>query len=169
MENRSAGIIATLIAVLLCGCPGLVGVCAGLMAALLSFVPGAEVDIFGSNDPRAALTAGVIMFVVGLIFVAIPIAVWLYVRRTQPAAIATVPGQAVSPPPPAEPVEPAARAEAFRPTEAPAPRPKPEPETGEPGAQVFPREVPPEERREPEEKPGPEGDEPSDEEIPPAI
>lgn len=171
MDNRSAGIVATLIAVVLCGCPGLFGVCLGIFVAALSFVPGADIDIFGSSDPAAALTAGVIMFVFGLVFVAIPIAVWLYVRRNQPAAVATVPGQAAPPPPvpsrPVEPVEPAAPSEAFQPAEAQAPRPEPESETRSTGAQVFPLEAPPE-QQDREEEPR-EEDSASDEGIPPAI
>ena len=48
MERRTIGIIGTIIAVMLCGLPGLFFLCWGSIAALVSFVPGSEIDIFGS-------------------------------------------------------------------------------------------------------------------------
>lgn len=85
MEKRNTGIIVTLVAVLLCGLPGLVGVCAGALAAAISFVPGAEIDVFGSGDPQSAFTFGAITLCVGLLFVLIPVVVGYFaLRRPQP-------------------------------------------------------------------------------------
>ena len=54
MDKRTTGIIATIAAVLLCGLSGLFSVCIGFMIALVGFIPGAEIDMFGSSDPQSA-------------------------------------------------------------------------------------------------------------------
>ena len=86
MENRTAGIIATIATVLLCGCPGLAAACIGALSALVSFVPDAEIDMFGSSDPKAALGYGIGFLCVGLIFVVIPIVVGIVTLRKKNAA-----------------------------------------------------------------------------------
>ena len=78
MDKRQTGIIATLVTVLLCGCPGLISLCMGAMFALISFVPNADIDVFGSQDPKSALTFGVGALCLGIVLVAIP-AVLAYV------------------------------------------------------------------------------------------
>ena len=47
--NRKTGLIATIVTAVLCGCPGLCSFCMGFMFAGISFVPGAEIDVFGST------------------------------------------------------------------------------------------------------------------------
>jgi hypothetical protein len=72
MEKRTTGIILTVVTVLLCGCPGLASFCGGAMFAIASFIPGADIDVFGSSDPRSALMYGIGGLCVGIIFIAIP-------------------------------------------------------------------------------------------------
>jgi len=50
--------IATLLSVLFCICPGLFSLLFGGLFTLAAFDPGAEIDVFGSSDPQAALTFG---------------------------------------------------------------------------------------------------------------
>jgi hypothetical protein len=66
MDKKTTGIIVTVVSVLLCGCPGLGGVCFGAVMALAGLVPGAEIDVFGSSDPQSALVTGVVAFCVGI-------------------------------------------------------------------------------------------------------
>jgi len=108
MDKRTAGIIATVATALLCGCPGLFGICWGAIAIPVSFVPGANIDIGGSNNPQAAFTAGIVGLCLGLIFIAIPIAVGYFTLRNQPAASTVISAPSVEPsaPPPARPEDP---------------------------------------------------------------
>ena len=81
MDRRTTGIIATVVAVLLCGCPGLIVLCFGATFALTGSTPGASTDVFGSNDPEAALAAGFVALCLGLIMVAIPVVVGFLTLR----------------------------------------------------------------------------------------
>ena len=89
MDKRTTGIIATLITVVICGCPGLISLCMGAMFALISFIPNAKIDIFGSHEPSAALTFGVVTLIIGIVFLAIP-AILAFVtlrgKKTSPPA-----------------------------------------------------------------------------------
>lgn len=88
MDKRTTGIIATVAAVLLCGCPGLFSLCWGVLAAYVSFVPGSNIDIGGSNDPQSAFIAGLAALCVGVLFVAIPVVVgFLTLRRRGPEVV----------------------------------------------------------------------------------
>jgi predicted benzoate:H+ symporter BenE len=90
MKNRNTAMIITGITALCCGCPGLFSVCWGALAAAISFVPGAEIDMFGSSDPQAALFTGIGSLCFGIIFVAIPIIVGFVTLRKKPEdALAT--------------------------------------------------------------------------------
>ena len=100
MEKKTTGIIATVATALLCGCPGLFGLCFGAISAIASFVPGSEIDVFGSNDPQSALTMGLVTLCVGIIFVAIPIVVGFVTLRKKPEETATVPTMPEEPLPP---------------------------------------------------------------------
>ncbi|HSO26775.1 MAG TPA: hypothetical protein VLS48_01805 [Anaerolineales bacterium] len=104
MENRTAGIIATVVAVLLCGCPGLFALCMGAIMVPVSFTPGAEIDMFGSNDPQAALSTGLVLLCLGLLFIAIPVVVGFLTLRNRPAASAVIPAAPAPPPPPGAPI-----------------------------------------------------------------
>ena len=99
MDKRTVGIIATLAAVLLCGCPGLLAVFMGAIFAAVSFVPDAKIDIGGSNDPKAALAFGIGALCLGVIFVITPIFVGFLTLRTKPAAVTTPISNEPLPPP----------------------------------------------------------------------
>ena len=101
MDKRTTGIIATVAAALLCGCPGLASLCFGAMFAVVSQIPGAEIDMFGSNSPADALTYGIAGVCVGIVFIIIPIVVGFLMLRKNPDAVPA------PPPPPDEPVPPA--------------------------------------------------------------
>lgn len=82
MDKRTIAILVTVAGLLLCGCPGALSLFAGLLFALISFIPGAEIDVFGSSEPQAALTFGIGAIVVGLIMVAVAAgAIFLVWRR----------------------------------------------------------------------------------------
>ncbi len=87
MKNKNTNLIATIVAVVLCGCPGLFGLCFGAVSLLASFAPGAEIDVFGSSDPRAATTMGLAALCLSIIFLAIPIIVWFVTRRKEAATV----------------------------------------------------------------------------------
>ncbi len=84
MDKKTTGIIATIAATLLCGCPGLFSLCGGALFAIVSRFPGADIDVFGSTDPSSALMWGLGGFCVGIIFIAIPIAVGFFTLREKP-------------------------------------------------------------------------------------
>jgi hypothetical protein len=85
MDKKTGGIIGLVAAILLCGLPGLCGLCLGPLFVLISFVPESDIDIFGSADPKSALIAGIVILVVAVIFVVIPGLVWYYAVREKPA------------------------------------------------------------------------------------
>jgi hypothetical protein len=66
---------------MLCGLPGLCGLCLGPLFVLVSFIPDSEIDVFGSSDPGSALIAGIVILVVSVIFVVIPGLVWYFAVR----------------------------------------------------------------------------------------
>lgn len=88
MNNRNTSLIATIAATVLCGCPGLFGLCFGLTSLFASFVPGAQIDVFGSNDPQAATTMGLVTLCLSVIFIGIPIVVWFVTRPKRTSGLA---------------------------------------------------------------------------------
>ena len=87
MDKKTTGIIATVATGLLCGCPGLLSLCMGAMYAVVSQVPDAQIDMFGSSNPADALTFGIGGICLGIVLVAIPIVVGvLMLRKKQEAA-----------------------------------------------------------------------------------
>lgn len=83
--DRNTGIIATVVSAVLCGCPGLFSCFWGFLASVVSFIPNADIDIGGSSDPTSALWAGLVAICLGLVFIAIPVAVWFFTVRGKPA------------------------------------------------------------------------------------
>lgn len=81
MENKTPGIIATIATALLCGCPGLFLLCSGAITSVVSFIPGADIDILGSTEPRSALLTGLGALFLGGLFVAIPVVVGIVTLR----------------------------------------------------------------------------------------
>lgn len=86
MNDRNRGMIALVAAVLLCGCPGLLAMCWGGMAAVISFIPGADINIGGSGDPAAALSSGLGALCLGILLLAIPVAVGFFALRRKPGS-----------------------------------------------------------------------------------
>ena len=101
VKKKTGAIIATIATAVLCGCPGLAGACWGGLSAIISFIPGANIDIGGSSDPNTALMWGIGALCGGLIFVAIPVVVGIVTlkKKKEPA---------VTELPPSEPLPPAA-------------------------------------------------------------
>jgi len=81
MNNKNTNLIATLIATVLCGCPGLLSLCFGALFVVVSMAPGAQIDVFGSSDPRSATTMGLAALCLSAIFIAIPVVTWFVTRR----------------------------------------------------------------------------------------
>jgi len=81
MDKKTSGLIATIATALLCGCPGLFGLCMGAMFAIVGAIPGSDIDVFGSSDPSAAIGTGIAMLCLGVVFVAIPIVVGVVTLR----------------------------------------------------------------------------------------
>jgi len=105
VDKKSTGIIVTVITALLCGCPGLLSMCFGLVFAVVSRIPGAEIDVFGSSDPQSALSTGIGALCLGIVFVAIPIVVGIITLRKKPEAGTVAPQAPVEPVKPVEPIE----------------------------------------------------------------
>jgi len=105
MDRKNTGMIATIATALLCGCPGLFGLCLGGTSVLASMIPGAEIDVFGRNDPAAGVTMGVVFLCLSVIFIAIPIVVGVVTLRKRPDVVAPVVAPVSEPRPPAPPEE----------------------------------------------------------------
>lgn len=91
MNNKNTGLIATIAAALLCGCPGLFAMFWGGLAAVVSFVPGADIDIGGSSDPTAALFSGLGALCLGILFLLVPVAVGYFTLRKKPETTQEIP------------------------------------------------------------------------------
>jgi hypothetical protein len=87
MDKKTTGIIATVVTALLCGCPGLLGLCLGGMMAIVGTIPGAEIDMLGSSDPSAAIGTGIGLLCGGIVFIAIPIVVGVLTLRKPKTAV----------------------------------------------------------------------------------
>jgi hypothetical protein len=98
--NRQNATILTAVTALLCGCPGLFGLCVGLMMALVGVIPGSDINIGGSSNPATAIGLGLALLCLGIIFIAIPIVVGFVTLRKKPA-------EAVADSLPSEPLPPA--------------------------------------------------------------
>jgi hypothetical protein len=107
MDKKQVGLIATIATVLLCGCPGLFGLCMGTTSIFASFVPDADIDVFGSNDPAAATTMGFVFLCLSVIFIAIPIVVGVVTLRKKPEGDAAPVIVEAAPSPEPEPAKPA--------------------------------------------------------------
>ena len=89
MDTKTKGIVSTIAAVVLCGCPGLFLCFFGAMSTLVSAIPGADIDVGGSSDPAAATAMGIGALCVSVIFIAIPIAVGFFTLRKKPQEVIT--------------------------------------------------------------------------------
>ena len=98
MENRTVAIIATIAAVLLCGCPGLF-LCIFGAASAAGIMPYNVTD-FSGNTTSGTMPAtwGFAMLCVALIFILIPILVGFFTLRKKPATNLVVPPSEPLPP-----------------------------------------------------------------------
>lgn len=92
-SKRNTALIATIGTTVLCGLPGLCLCLMGGMFAVVGTIPGADIDVAGSNDPGAAIAMGVGMLCVSLVLIAIPVVVGFVTLRKKPeeTAINAVP------------------------------------------------------------------------------
>ncbi|MBK8821641.1 MAG: hypothetical protein IPN58_03260 [Anaerolineales bacterium] len=86
MNNKNTGLIATIAAVVLCGCPGLFMCFFGAISTFVSFVPGADINVGGSSDPASATAMGFVFLCLSVIFIAIPVAMGFFMLRKKPEA-----------------------------------------------------------------------------------
>ena len=78
MEKRTVGIVATIITILLCGCPGLLSLCMGAVIT----IPGLFPNFYGTTgDAAQIITMGVVGICVGVVMVAIPIIIGVVTIR----------------------------------------------------------------------------------------
>ncbi len=97
MDKKTTGIVATVAATLLCGCPGLGAMCFGLISAFAGVVPGSDIDIGGSSDPMAAIIMGLVALCLGVVFVAIPIAVGFFTLRNKQITETSISNEPIPP------------------------------------------------------------------------
>jgi len=96
-KKKTGAIIGTIVAALLCGCPGLLGLCWGAISAIASFIPGANINIGGSSDPNTAFFTGIGALCGGIIFIAIPIVVGVLTLRNKKVAPEAAPVDVLPP------------------------------------------------------------------------
>ena len=87
MDAKTKSIVATIAAVVLCGCPGLFMCFFGATSIAASQVPGADIDVMGSSDPASAMTMGIVFLCLSIIFILIPIVVGFFMFRKKPEAV----------------------------------------------------------------------------------
>lgn len=88
MNNKNTGMIATIAAVVLCGCPGLFMCIFGAVAAAGIMPFTTEVNGV-SNSGTMPAGAGIAMLCFSLILIIIPIAVGYFTMRKKPEAVTT--------------------------------------------------------------------------------
>ncbi len=71
MNNKNIPIVVAVASLVLCGCPGACAAFFGAISALVSFMPGADINVGGSSDPMAALTMGLVSLCGGLVMMGI--------------------------------------------------------------------------------------------------
>lgn len=77
MQNKNTGIIATVAAVVLCGCPG-------LFLCLFGALTAAGQGTF--NDASLSPTVGIVLLCLSLILILIPVGVGFFTLRKKPEA-----------------------------------------------------------------------------------
>jgi hypothetical protein len=90
MNNKNTGIIATIAAVILCGCPGLFLCIFGAVTATGNMPFSTEVNGI-SNSGMASPTVGYVLLCLALIFILIPVGVGFFSLRKKPEVADQVP------------------------------------------------------------------------------
>lgn len=85
MENKTTGIIATVVTALLCGCPGLFVLCFGASVAFIGATPDSYPD-FTVDNPDMIIAVGAAILCLGVLFIAIPFVVGFFTLRSRPAS-----------------------------------------------------------------------------------
>ncbi len=85
MDTRTKGILATVAAVILCGCPGLFLCIFGAFTATGTMPYTTELNGI-SNTGTLPPTSGYVMLCLSLILIVIPIAVGFFTLRNKPTA-----------------------------------------------------------------------------------
>jgi hypothetical protein len=88
MNNKTTGIVATVAAVLLCGCPGLFLCIFGAVTATGKMPYNTELNGV-SNSGTMPAGAGIAMLCFSIILIIIPIAVGFFMLRKKPEAAAS--------------------------------------------------------------------------------
>jgi hypothetical protein len=88
MDTKTKGIVATIAAVVLCGCPGLFMCIFGAFTATGSMPFSTEVNGI-SNSGTLPPTVGFVLLCLSLIFILIPIVVGFFMLRKKPEAAST--------------------------------------------------------------------------------
>ena len=83
-NKRNTALIATVVASIFCGLPGLCLCLFGGIFATAGSIPGADIDVFGSSDPGSAIGFGIGMICVSLFLIAIPAGVGFFTLRKKP-------------------------------------------------------------------------------------
>jgi len=83
MQNKNTGIIATIAAVVLCGCPGLFLCIFGAVTATGNMPFNTELNGV-SNSGTLPSTVGFVMLCLALIFILIPVGVGFFTLRKKP-------------------------------------------------------------------------------------
>ena len=97
MNNKSTGMIATIAAVIFCGCPGLFLCIFGAVTATGNMPYNTEVNGI-SNSGMLPAGAGVGMLCFSLLFILIPVGVGFFTMRKKPAADSVVSNDEPLPP-----------------------------------------------------------------------
>jgi len=88
MDKRTQGIVATVAAVLLCGCPGLFLCVFGAVTATGNMPFNTELNGV-TNSGTMPPTAGYVLLCLSLMLLVIPIVVGFFMLRRKPTPIAT--------------------------------------------------------------------------------
>lgn len=90
MNNKNMGIIITIVTILLCGLPGLISICSGVVLAF---------NTSNFEDPLLGVIFSLSSICLGMIFVAIPIIAGLITYRNRSHEVTTFPQDEPIPPP----------------------------------------------------------------------
>ena len=112
MQNRTAAVIITIVAILLCGCPGLAALCVGLS----SFVFQAGQFYIFSSDQNINLGAGFGVLCAGMVMILVTVLVSFFVLRKKKETLPIVPEEPLPPTSPDQPLPPTSPDEPLPPT-----------------------------------------------------
>jgi hypothetical protein len=91
MDRRDVGIVATLVASLLCGLPGLVCLCISLSLAVMYQDPTWQSESGGNVSARTGFTMGLIGSCMGILLISIPVIIAIvYFRRRTPNSVLAI-------------------------------------------------------------------------------